>query len=351
MDAWRDRRIDMLTDAWSIGLLSCSMVTLFLSLIGVKTGWRIISFWDMDSGSELQIRLEEEVYLSAVLVEFGFAIQLLSVLMVVLAADYFSNILVGAMCATGALTANSYGVPVLLVKLLSLFLSAAWIVCHKLDISSEYYPLVKTKYLLLFFILPLLVLDSTLLVLYLYNLKPDIITSCCGVLFSSQLNDGYNLLTVVPSSGLLALYGMLALALSGITVKMTRHGDDVGAVSSYTAWAAIGLWLVFYFFSLLIVTVHTSPYIYAMPHHRCPFDLLTPPYTAVGYPLYFFLHGAVIAGISISIGCLSEGRRGLAIPAARLRFWAGRLSLAFMAVFLLMVIYHPLIYQFRGGEG
>ena len=341
----------MLTDAWSIGLLSCSIVTLFLSLIGVKTGWRIISSWDIGSGSELQIRLEEEVYLSAVLVEFGFAIQLLSVLMVVLAADYFSNILVGAMCATGALTANSYGVPVLLVKLLSLFLSAAWIVCHKLDISSEYYPLVKTKYLLLFFILPLLVLDSTLLVLYLYNLEPDIITSCCGVLFSSQVNDGYNLLTIMPSPGLLALYGMLALALSGITVKMTRHGDGTGAVSSCTAWAAIGLWLVFYFFSLLIVTVHTSPYIYAMPHHRCPFDLLTPPYTAVGYPLYFVLHGAVIAGISTSIGCLSEGARGLAIPAARLRFWAGRFNLICMAVFLLMVIYHPLIYQLRGGEG
>ncbi len=341
----------MLTDAWSIGLLSCSIVTLFLSLVGVRTGWRIISSWDIGSGSELQIRLEEEVFLSAVLVEFGFVIQLLSVLMVVLAADYFSNILVGAMCATGALTANSYGVPVLLVKLLSLFLSAAWIVCHNLDISSEYYPLVKTKYVLLFFIFPLLILDSTLLVLYLYNLEPDIITSCCGVLFSSQVNDGYNLLTIIPSSGLLALYGLLALALSGITVKMIGHGDDTGTVSPYTAWAAIGLWLVFYFFSLLVVTVHTSPYIYAMPHHRCPFDLLKSPYTAIGYPLYFFLHGAVIAGISISIGCLSEGRRGLALPSARLRFWAGRLSLIFMAVFLLMVIYHPLIYQFRGGEG
>ncbi len=351
MDAWRDRKTNMLTDAWSIGLLSCSVVTLFLSLIGVKTGWRIIRSWDIGSGSELQIRLEEEVYLSAVLVEFGFAIQLLSVLMVVLAADYFSNILVGAMCATGALTANSYGVPVLLVKLLSLFLSAAWIVCHKLDISSEYYPLVKTKYYLLFFILPLLILDSTLLVLYLYDLNPDIITSCCGVLFSSQINDGYNLFTLMPSSGLLFLYGIVALVLSGIAFKMSRHGDTTGAVSSSTAWAVMGLWLVFYFFSLLVVTVYTSPYIYAMPHHRCPFDLLKTPYMAVGYPLYFFLHGAVVAGISTSIGRLSEGRRGLATPAARLRFWAGRLSLVFMAVFLLMVIYHPLIYQLRGGEG
>ena len=95
-------------------------------------------------------------------------------------SDYFSTILVGAMCAAGSLTANGYGVPALLVKLITVFLSAAWIVCHKLDLGSEYYPLVKRKYLLLFCILPLLFLDSALLFLYLYNLTPDIITSCCG---------------------------------------------------------------------------------------------------------------------------------------------------------------------------
>ncbi|MEE4164851.1 MAG: hypothetical protein V2I35_02550, partial [Desulfocapsaceae bacterium] len=181
----------MLTDVWSIGLLSCSTVTLFLALAGVRTGYRIFRYWNTESASELQIRLEEEVYLSAALVEFGFVIQLLSVLMLVLAADYFSTILVGAMCAAGALSANPFGIPALLVKLVTLFLSAAWIVCHKLDISSEYYPLVKRKYLLLFCILPLLFLDSILLFLYLYNLEPDIITSCCGVLFSDQVGDGY----------------------------------------------------------------------------------------------------------------------------------------------------------------
>lgn len=341
----------MLTDAWSIGLLSCSTVTLFLSIVGVKTGWRILRSWDIGSGSELQIRLEEEVYLSAVLVEFGFAIQLLSVLMLVLAADYFSKILVGAMCATGALTANSYGVPALIIKLISLFLSAAWIVCHKLDISSEYYPLVKVKYLLLFFIFPLLILDSTLLVLYLYNLEPDIITSCCGVLFSSQINDGYNLFAIMPSSGLLVIYGVVAMVLAVVSFKLSQYRNDTDAVPASISWISIGLWLVFYFFSLLVITIFTSPYIYAMPHHRCPFDLLKSPYLFIGYPLYFFLHGAVITGITTGIAMLSECRSGLALPAARLRLWSGRLSLIFMAVFLLMVIYHPLIYQFRGGEG
>lgn len=351
MDVLWERERNMLTDVWSIGLMSCSAVTLFLLLVGAKTGWRIIRFWDADSDSELQIRLEEEVCLSAVLVEFGFAIQLLSVLMLVMAADYFSSILVGAMCAAGALTANGYGVPTLLVKLMTLFLSAAWIVCHKLDISSEYYPLVKGKYLLLFCILPLLFLDATLLFLYLYNLKPDIITSCCGVLFSNQGKDGYNLLDIMPTPGLLALYGIVVLIPLLFTWQMSRATGGNGALSPLRAGAAIGSWGVFYFFSLAVITVHTSPYIYAMPHHRCPFDLLKAPFQAVGYPLYFFLHGSVIAGISCIIAALVEKQPGLAMTAARFRCRAGRFCLISLMFFLLIIVYYPLIYMVRGGEG
>ena len=340
----------MLTDVWSIGLLSCSAVTLFLLSVGAKTGWRIFRFWNVDSDSELQIRLEEEVYLSAALVEFGFAVQLLSVAMLVLAADYFSTILVGAMCAAGSLTANGYGIPALLVKLMTLFLSAAWLVCHKLDTSSEYYPLVKRKYLLLFCILPLLFLDSTLLFLYLYNLKPDIITSCCGVLFSNQDSNGFNLLNIMPTSGLLTLYGAMVFMPAFFTHRMSRQASEPAAVTPLTAVAALGLWAGLYFFSLVVITVHTSPYVYAMPHHRCPFDLLKAPFQMIGYPLYFFLHGSVIGGISCAVAALVEGQKGLAESAARLRRRAGRLSLIFLALFLLMIVYHPMMYWFRGGE-
>lgn len=341
----------MLSDAWSLGLLSCSAITLFLTIVGVKTGWRILRYWDMSSGSEQQIRLEEEVYLGGVLVEFGFVVQLLSAIMLVLAADYFSTILVGAMCATGALTANSYGVPALLVKLLSLFFSSAWLVCHKLDMSSEYYPLIRTKYLLLFFMVPLLILDCTLIILYLYNLEPDIITSCCGVLFSTQTNDGFNLLSIMPSTGMLLMYSTLVLAVALTTWHQSRRGDGRIFCRTTSGLGTIVLWGIFYFFSLVVITVFTSPYVYAMPHHRCPFDLLKAPYTIVGYCIYILLHGAVIAGISAGIGAIFACRQGLAQPAGRLRVRAGWLSLFLAAGFLLMIAYYPLVYQLRGGEG
>jgi hypothetical protein len=132
---------------------------------------------------------------------------------------------------------------------------------------------------------------------------------------------------------------------------MNRQACEPGAIVPLTAGAAIGLWVVFYFFSLLVITVHTSPYIYAMPHHRCPFDLLKAPFQMVGYPLYFFLHGSVIAGMSCAIAALAERQKGLAVSAGRLRLRAGRLSLIFLTLFLLMIVYFPLMYWLRGGEG
>lgn len=339
----------MLTDYWSIGLLSCSFATLFFSIVGAKTGYRVFRFWDLSAHTELQVRLEEEVCLTAALVEFGLVLQFISVVMLVLAADYFSTILVGAMCATGALTANFYGIPALAVKLIVLFFSVAWIVYHKLDLSSESFPLVKTKYVLIFCILPLSIIDCTLLTLYLYNLEPDIITSCCGVLFSSQGNDGFNLLGALSPYGFLSFYAVLVLAALGITLSLSRPGDN-RTLSLYRGTTAISIWIVFYCCSLVVITVFVSPYVYAMPHHRCPFDLIKEPYLMIGYPLYFFLHMAVFAGISTTIGYLSSKKPGVARSSARLCKWGYWLSFGCIVIFLMIICYHPLMYYLRGGE-
>ena len=57
------------------------------------------------------------------------------------------------MCATGALLANPYGMPALLVKLFGVFFYGFWILLHQLDIRSEHYPLVRIKYLALLLLL------------------------------------------------------------------------------------------------------------------------------------------------------------------------------------------------------
>lgn len=340
----------MLLEAWSIGLLSGSAVSLFLAFIGTLSAIRVIRSWDIGSDSEIQIQLEEHVWLTAAVVQFALVLQVIGILLLVLAADNFSTILKGAMCATGALTANSFGLPILLVRLLALFLSVIWLVLHRLDISSQAYPLVRLKFALLLFLFPILFLDFLFLVLYLGALDPDIVTSCCGVLFSRQDGDGYNLLGPLDSSSLLIWYGVSAVITMLSSALLSVRGFGEARYFSIV-YVLNGLgWLLFYVLSLVVITVVVSPYVYGMPHHRCPFDLIQPPYFWLGYPLYVCLHIGVFAGLGASVSGCVERMPGLFDVARGTRLWAARLSLASLAIFFLLAGWKPFIYIISGGQ-
>jgi hypothetical protein len=338
----------MIFDSWSIALLTCSAVTLFLGLIGCRTGLRILRHWDMASDSELQIRLEEEIWLSATLVQFGLIIAFFGALMLIFAANHYATILKGAMCATGALMANPYGIPALICKILAIFFCSLWIVLHRLDVSSPDYPLVRVKYVLLIILLPLFIGDTFFLSLYLLNLEPEIITSCCGVIFSQQAIDGYNLLGIRPVPELLVEYGVitaLLVILNMITLvgKNNRFRTGLVLISSL-------FWCLFYIVSLVVITIVVSPYVYGMPHHRCPFDLLQYPYSWIGFPLYLFLHVAVLSGLSSSVAWLVRKKKGLAEIAFRTHQQASLLSLICLFLFLVLAAWEPALYLWYGGQ-
>ncbi|NNK92950.1 MAG: hypothetical protein HKP41_01225 [Desulfobacterales bacterium] len=341
----------MLFDTWSLALLSCSAVTLFFAFVGSLTALRILRYWDSGSDSEIQIRLEGEIWLSSTLMEFGLIVELISVILLVLAADYFSTLLTGAMCATGALTANQYGIPAILSKLLTIFFCALWIILHRLDCSSEKYPLVRLKYILVLLLFPLLTLNAALLLYYLANLEPEIITSCCGVIFSSQTRDGYNLLGTFENSLLMTIYGAVICLIGASSVLLLAVDQQKKRFSPLLLGMQTCGWVTFYPLSLVVITVIVSPYVYAMPHHRCPFDLLQAHYYWIGYPLYFFLHVAVVAGLTpAAVSLVSWQEKELALQAASYRkrsLWG---SLVSLTAFLLIAAYHPARYLLTGGE-
>ena len=341
----------MLFDTWSLALLSCSAVTLFFVSVGSLTALRILRYWDSGSDSEIQIRLEGQIWLSSTLMEFGLIVELISVVLLVLAADYFSTLLTGAMCATGALTANQYGIPALISKLLTIFFCALWIIVHRLDISSEEYPLVSLKYILVLLLFPLLIGNAILLLLYLANLEPEIITSCCGVIFSSLSRDGYNLMGNVEHTSLLFTFAaVIGLIAASSIVLLRENGQKHPLAPLFIGLQSIG-WVSFYPLSLIVITVIVSPYVYAMPHHRCPFDLLQAHYYWIGYPLYVFLHGAVVAGLTPAVvSLISWQKKGLALQAGRYCRRSLWISLVLLTAFLLISAWHPARYLMTGGE-
>ncbi|MDW7774122.1 MAG: hypothetical protein SCH71_14645 [Desulfobulbaceae bacterium] len=305
----------------------------------------MLLFWDPASDSNRQIKLENEIWLTSTLVEYGLAVQIISLLIFVLAADHFSYSITGAMCATGSLLANNFGIPTLLVKIGGVFLYGFWIVLHQLDIQSEQYPLVRMKYYSLLLLLPLLGIDIGLVIAYLGGLDPDIITSCCGVVFDEPTGARTNLLTGFSHEISLGLfYGTtLVLFLAGIFLAVR-----------WRPWITLFFsicWLCYFLIALLVVTTEFTPYIYAMPFHKCPFCVLKPEYHYIGLFIYTALFTGTFFGMNVFAVYPLQHMAGLGEVVPRFQKAAVRVSLILLFVFAALVSFYYLRYIIIGGEG
>jgi len=335
----------MLLNSWSIALAICGLVVLFLMAIAVRSALRVLFFWDLASDSNRQIQLENEIWLTSTLVEYALAIQIVSLILFVLAADFYSHSITGAMCATGSFLANSYGIPALVIKIGGVFFYGYWIVLHRLDIGSEQYPLVRMKYLYLLLLFPLLLLDLTLESFFIYGLKPDIITSCCAVVFDDATGGGTNLLAGFSHTTSMALfYGTLG-GIVAFGVLLLRY---------WRRWLSVmfgGCCLWFFFLSLTVITTEFSSYIYAMPFHKCPFCILKPEYHYIGFLIYATLFAGTFFGMNVALLETIRTGKGLGKSVAVFQKISVRISLLFLLLFAFVSSYHYWRYLLVGGEG
>jgi len=335
----------MFLDSWSIALVICGIVVLFMMGFAARSAIRVLLYWDPDSDSSRQIRLENEIWLTSTLVEYALAVQVICLIVFVLAADHYSQSIVGAMCATGSLLANDFGIPALIVKIGGVFFYGFWIVLHQLDIRSEKYPLVRIKYIYLLLLLPLLLVDLTLSVLYIAALEPDIITSCCAVVFGETTGGGTNLLAGISHETSLVMFYATALLLIAFGLSAALRWRPWGSLVFSVAW----LW--FFLLALMVVTTEFSSYIYAMPFHKCPFCILKPEYNYIGFIIYVALFAGAFFGMSVVVVEPLRLKNGSGIEVSGFQQKALYLSLMLLVIFIALSSYHYLRYIFLGGEG
>ncbi len=260
-----------------------SAITLLMLLYATVTGTVIIFRWDYSSSSAAQLMLERRTYLISTLVNYSLGFQVLSLILFIYCLDDIHQLFIGAMCATGSLNANPVGWYALLSKIMVFFLAGFWIALNVIDQKAEEYPLIKLKYLLLILLLPCIVLDFYLQISYFLGLDPAIITSCCGSLFGGDGDGAASSLAALPLvPSMLAFYGYF-LVFSMIV-----------CLNLYFASAALRVLLTLasaLFLVLAIVSIisFVSTYIYELPTHHCPFDIMQRGYHFIGYPIYLTL--------------------------------------------------------------
>jgi hypothetical protein len=289
-----------------IALLLAASLSLLMLLAASPFAVQVIRHWDVRSGSERQLKLERLTYLFSTLVAFVCLMQILAALLFVFNADKMSVMFVGAMCAVGALNVNAFGFPALYAQLALFFLAVLWLAINHVDSRARDYPLVRLKYALLLAAIPLFALSLALQLEYFLGLKADVITSCCGSMFSEQAETLASEVTALaPKPALLMFYSTLTVAI----LSSGWHWLGRGHISGYLTGVAA---LVGFVASIAGILAFVSLYIYEHPHHHCPFCILKPEYDYRGYALYLPLFVAAAAGMSAGILRLFARRASLA---------------------------------------
>lgn len=288
----------MLLNPSILALLLISVTVSLLMLLSAGFSLQLLRHWDINSGSERQLDLERRTYLISTILAFSFLAELISLLLFIYNAEQMSGRFVGAMCATGVLNVNAWGWPTLYLKISLFFVGAAWLTLNRVDNKAHDYPLIRVKYFLLILILPLAIAETVVQTTYFLEMQPDVITSCCGALFSPE-GEGVaaevSSLEPATALGLLAVSGAFSFAMGLWYLLKGRNGGLYASSSVIT-----------FVLALVAIVSCIALYIYEHPHHHCPFCILKSGHDYVGYALYIPLF--VGTAMAISAGALSPFR-------------------------------------------
>ena len=274
-----------------IALLVGAILTCGMLLYAAYYGAKILRRWDLGSGSDTQLGLERRTYLVSTLMSYAMGFQLLSLFLFVYTAEDMARFIIGAMCAAGSLNANPWGYPALVVKIVTFLLAGSWLIVNYADNRGYDYPLIKKKYALLLAIAPLGVADLIVQAGYFLNLNPDVITSCCGSLFTLGPGKTENSLAALPQGPAEFLfYGGIGLVVtSGAVFCRSGKAGYLFSLASVLALAA----------SVHALIAFISPYFYELPTHHCPFCILQQEYGHIGYPMYLALMTGAVSGLGV----------------------------------------------------
>jgi len=295
-------------------------VLFFLALYLFYLNIKFIKFWDFESFTPKQTKLEKQAYLASTMALFLFTLKLILLIYFVYTVDSLSIIVPGAMCGAGVISANSYGMPLLFVKLTTIFTLLLFLTLNSLDLQAKNYPYFKFKTWVLLLISMLIFAEVYLDISYFFNIDLSVPVSCCSALFGNL--EGANPLPFgLDTRGLLTIFYTLYIA-SILALILRNRALTVGTLLLFLS---ISYYSIVYFF---------GTYIYELPTHKCPFCMMQKEYGYVGYFVWGLLFFGVFFGLIWAIiGFIKEQSTKLANTTIVLLSLFVALSSAYVAIY------------------
>ncbi len=263
--------------------------TVVLVLLGVAFWMDIglLKHWDFGSFSERQFGLERRAYLVMTIVSFAFIVKLFLIIYFVFTIDSLSVLVPGAMCAAGVISANDYGLYLLMTGLVLLFMMMLWLALNRYDLEAKTYPVFRSKSWLFVLIFLMALAEMALAFAYFSHIDIHQPVSCCSTLYG-QLEGANPLPFGLDTRNLLILFYLLYAVLMVSLISSQR----VLAVLSALSFVFISYYAVVYFF---------GTYIYEIPTHNCPFCMMQREYYYIGYVVWGSLFGGVAFALISSL--------------------------------------------------
>jgi len=309
-----------------ITLTVVNILFVIFATIAFVNALKVVLFYDKEATTQTQYILEKKSYLSATIIKFIFYVKIPLFIFFVYTLDDLSNILPGAMCAAGVVSATRYGTPLLFLKIINLYIFAFWIVLNKEDMLYEEQPYLKSKFFLYCIAYFLLIGEIVLESIMFGTLDVSSVVDCCGAIFSTTSQTYLaTLLKLSPTILLGSFYGLYILLILFYIVK-NRYIYSV-------------LNILFVIVSLITLIAFFGTYIYQQPSHHCPFCLLQSDYNYIGYLLYIVLFIGTFYGFVLGL---------IEFPKERLQK-SYNISLIYNTIYVIIVSYYPIVYYCKNG--
>ena len=287
------------------------------SIIAFIYSIKIVLSWDMDAVTPKQYMLQKITYLNSTIIKFILYIKIPLFIFFIFTLDKISLILPGAMCGAGVINATTYGVALLLLKILNIYIFAYWIVLDRYDVSKEDQPYTKLKFYIYMLVFVLLMVEIVTEVLMFSSIDVKSVVDCCGVIFSTTDNSYISMVLGLPSYIILSLfYGVYMLVLISAKFRLTYMFSLFN--------------LLFLIISLISLISFFGTYIYQLPTHHCPFCMLQSDYYFIGYILYAVLFIGTFYGMALG-------------------FVRYKTSVYFDTIYVILVSLYPIVYYVENG--
>ncbi len=310
-----------------ITILALDFIFLFFGIIAFFISIKIVKFWNLNSTSNLQYKLEKQSFLVATIIKYIFIVKLPLFLFFIFTADKLSDVITGAMCGAGVVNSVSFGSAMFFYKILNLYIFGFWLVLHHFDLKNENQPYTKYKFWLYIVGFIFLLIEIYLEIDFFTSLDVSKLVSCCGTLFSAASTSSFSFIFTINKLYFVYLfYAVFTLLILSYILK--------------NSWMILGLNIVYVFISIISLIIFFGTYIYQLPTHHCPFCMLQKDYDYIGYVLYITLYIGTFYGVSGAIMSILEKNKE--------KFYYN-VSIVFNIIYALIVSAYPITYYIKNG--